>query len=242
MREETTDAYDEGDDSEDGDGALEISDVYKEVSTDDKENALVKTESAGSEAVHHHHKTPNATFKHGKHDAAGSGFSIIESKGKGVPLSLFERYSTQPTWVASNTQLQSKPPSIKFDTIGLHILDQGPGANALLTVRTIDNEKHKKCSLEERSRCGIVGRIIDGLWVKLLENMTLDGVTDMAAELDDTPATLACFIMMMLHSFSMSNLGALDYWINVVENEVKDMVVSKHSAHLKEMRRIVKGL
>jgi hypothetical protein len=168
-------------------------------------------------------------------------FTIMKSKGKGVPLHRYEQYRTQPIWIASNNQLQKKPPSVKFDTIGLHIIDQGPGANALLTIRAIDHEKSKKANLEERSRCGIVGRIVDGLWVKLLENMTLDGVTDIAAELDDSPATLACFVMMMMHSFSMSNLGALDYWINRVESEVKDMVVSKHSSHLKEMRRIVKG-
>ncbi len=53
--------------------------------------------------------------------------------------------------------------------------------------------------------------------------------------------TLLSFITMMMHSFSMQSLGSMDYWLNVVEEEIKDMAVSKHSSHLAEMGRITKG-
>ncbi len=44
--------------------------------------------------------------------------------------------------------------------------------------------------------------------------------------------TLLSFITMMMHSFSVQSLGSMDYWLNVVEEEIKDMAVSKHSSHL----------
>ncbi len=195
-------------------------------------------------------------------------FGIVGGEGAPLPLPTIRKYHSQPTWVASTGHLQKKPPLIQFDTLGIHVLDQGPGANGLMTIRKLDvveKAKDKKSktiamlrarrgkgiigkrkgvsiwSIEEQSRSGVIGRILDGVWMKLLENVFLDGVTDIAGELDDSPTTLACFITMLLHSFSMTNLGALDYWLNIVESDVKDIVVSKHASHVKEMRRIVKG-
>lgn len=63
----------------------------------------------------------------------------------------------------------------------------------------------------------------------------------MAGELTDSPASLVTFLLMMTHSFSMNSGASVDYWISVLEKEIKDMVVSKHSLHLAEVERILKG-
>lgn len=54
--------------------------------------------------------------------------------------------------------------------------------------------------------------------------------------------TLMSFISMMVHCFSMQSMSSLDYWMNMVELEIKDMAVSKHSSHLAEMSRITKDI
>ena len=69
----------------------------------------------------------------------------------------------------------------------------------------------------------------------------VDGGADIVGELDDCPATLMSVLNMLIHSYSMRSLGAIDYWMATVEKDVKDMVVSKHSTHVKEMERVVKG-
>jgi hypothetical protein len=110
-----------------------------------------------------------------------------------------------------------------------------------LTIRGMDDEKNGNgFSLEENSRCGVLGRILDGAWVKILQVTTTGGVADVGGEIDDSPVTLLSFLMMLMHSYSMMSLGNLDSWIKIVENEVRDVVVSKHSAHLAEMERIMK--
>ncbi len=45
----------------------------------------------------------------------------------------------------------------------------------------------------------------------------------------------------MLFFISPHHAGSIDYWMATVEKEVKDMVVSKHSTHVKEMERVIKG-
>lgn len=40
----------------------------------------------------------------------------------------------------------------------------------------------------------------------------------------------------------MQSMSSLDFWLNTVETEIKDMAVSKHSTHLTEMARITKDL
>lgn len=64
---------------------------------------------------------------------------------------------------------------------------------------------------------------------------------EVAGELTDSPASLVTFLLMLTHSFSMNSCASVDYWINVLEKEIKDMVVSKHSLHLSEVERILKG-
>ena len=49
------------------------------------------------------------------------------------------------------------------------------------------------------------------------------------------------FIASLMHSYSMRSLGTIDYWMACIEREVKDVVVSKHSGHVNEMERVIKG-
>jgi len=62
-----------------------------------------------------------------------------------------------------------------------------------------------------------------------------------AGEMTDSPASLVTFLMMLIHNFSMNSVASVDYWLNVLEKEIKDIVVSKHSAHLAEVERMLKG-
>lgn len=93
----------------------------------------------------------------------------MSSRGEGVPLSKQGKHKTPPTWIRSNAQLLKNRPSLKLDTLSMHVMDHGGGPNALITIRAIDDEKHSsKLSLEERSRCGVLGRMLDSIWTKLL--------------------------------------------------------------------------
>ncbi len=95
--------------------------------------------------------------------------TIMTSKGEGVPLAKRVRHATAPTWIRSNTQLMKHRPSLKLDTLSMHVMDHGGGPNCLITIRAIDDEKQSsKFSLEEKSRCGVLGRILDSIWTKLL--------------------------------------------------------------------------
>jgi hypothetical protein len=102
--------------------------------------------------------------------------SILQTKGKALPLTQRERHKTPPTWTLSNSQLAKRPPIVKIDTVSMHILEnQGRGANCLVTVRKLDQESSKfSQSLEARSRSGVVGRIFDGVWTKLLQVSLVD--------------------------------------------------------------------
>ena len=69
----------------------------------------------------------------------------------------------------------------------------------------------------------------------------LGGSADTTAELIDSPASLVTFILLLLHNFDMESTIAIDEWLRLLEREIKDVVVSKHSTHLAEAERILKG-
>ena len=62
-----------------------------------------------------------------------------------------------------------------------------------------------------------------------------------AGELTDSPASLVTFLLMLMHNFSMNSAATVDYWLNALEVEIKDIVVSKHSTHINEVERVLKG-
>jgi hypothetical protein len=185
------------------------------------------------EAEHTH----NEGIELQKHDSK----NIFQARGAGVAHRRAVRYDYPPTWLKSNAQLQRNPPLVRMHTMSMHVLDHGYGANALLTVREIDDEKHKGFTLEQQSRAGVLGRIVSGVWVKIAE-VTMHGRSSgVAGEITDSPATLVTFLLMLIHNFNMNSSASVDYWLNTLETEIKDIVVSKHSAHLAEVERILKG-
>lgn len=175
-------------------------------------------------------------------EVAGDNHTIFSSNGGGVPVRHRAGYNYPPTWLRSNSQIYAVPPQVNVDSISMHILDHGFGAHALLTVRQIDSEKQKYFTLEQQSRAGVLGRITSGVWVKLARVVMSGRNAGAAGELTDSPASLVSFLFMLIHNFSMNSVASVDYWLNVLEKEIKDIVVSKHSAHLTEVERILKGL
>lgn len=69
----------------------------------------------------------------------------------------------------------------------------------------------------------------------------LSGDAGGADDIADTPATLVTFLHLLLHNFSMNSCATLDYWLGVLEKEIRDMVVSKHSAHITEIDKLLRG-
>ena len=93
------------------------------------------------------------------------------------------KWKTNPTWLISGSELKHKPPKLQFHDLSLHLLNQGHGPAALVTIREIDNEseaygatnKKKKSdnTLIEDSKCGIIGRILTGIRICILKVINL---------------------------------------------------------------------
>ena len=65
---------------------------------------------------------------------------------------------------------------------------------------------------------------------------------NVASEIADSPASLVTFLTLLIHNFNMNSSATLDYWLSVLEKEIKDIVVSKHKSHLSEIERMIKGI
>jgi len=204
--------------------------------TDDEDDDLEDGDEQDTPAL----ESPSKNKYKVEEEGPSSNHTIFSSSGGGVPIKRRMGYIYPPTWLRSNSQLYTMPPVVAVDSLGVHILDQGYGAHTLLTVRQIDGEKQKKLTLEQQARAGVLGRIVSGVWVKLAEVIMKGRSAGVAGELADSPGTLATFVLMLLHNFSMNSVAPVDYWLNVLEKEIKDIVVSKHSAHLSEVERVLK--
>jgi hypothetical protein len=69
----------------------------------------------------------------------------------------------------------------------------------------------------------------------------LGGSAEASGELLDGPASIATLALLCMHNFSMDSSTALDNWLRILEKEIQDMVVSKHSSHIAEAQRMLKG-
>lgn len=86
------------------------------------------------------------------------------------------KWRSEPAWLLSASEVKKRPAKMQFDTMSLHILNQGHGPCSLVTIREIDAEEeaypagvHKKEEpILENSRKGIIGRIVTGIRAKLL--------------------------------------------------------------------------
>jgi hypothetical protein len=95
--------------------------------------------------------------------------TIFDAFAKGVPVSRTTRTAEPPVWLLGSSALLKTPPQMRFDSLGMHILDYGFGPHALLTVRELDDEMQPGHTLEQKSRTGVLGRIVSGVWAKLAE-------------------------------------------------------------------------
>ncbi|KAJ1422210.1 hypothetical protein B484DRAFT_465359 [Ochromonadaceae sp. CCMP2298] len=168
--------------------------------------------------------------------------SLFSSKGGMIPLPRVPRTHTPAVWLLSNSRLYKTPPRLQIDSMSFHLLDQGWGAHTLLTVRKIDDEKHKGLDFEQKSRCGVLGRIVSGVWLRLAQVIMMGGAAPANAELTDGPASLVTLLILIMHNFSIDSSADVETWLRILEKEIKDVVVSKHSAHLAEVNRVLDDL
>ncbi|CAE7553490.1 unnamed protein product, partial [Symbiodinium microadriaticum] len=88
------------------------------------------------------------------------------------------KWHSEPSWLLSSSEIKKRPAKMQFDTMSLHILDQGHGPCCLVTIREIDDEEeaypaglHKaEAPIQQNSKKGIIGRIVTGIRTKLLED------------------------------------------------------------------------
>ena len=71
----------------------------------------------------------------------------------------------------SAADLKQRKPQLVRNNISVHVQDQGYGPIACITFRQVDsgNDMSGKTSLSSRSKDGIIGRTVSGIWFKLLE-------------------------------------------------------------------------
>jgi hypothetical protein len=103
----------------------------------------------------------------------GAGMNILTVAP--LPQQSPSSYRSEPTWLLSASEIKKRPARLQFDTVSLHILNQGHGPACLVTIREIDEEEevavnHKKdAPLLETSKKGIIGRIVTGTRIKILK-------------------------------------------------------------------------
>ena len=93
-----------------------------------------------------------------------------------LPGSGHSKWVSEPSWLLSSSEIKKKPTRMQFDTVSVHLLNQGHGPCCTVTIREIDEEDNaspnvskKEESIVENSKKGIIGRIITGMRLKLLE-------------------------------------------------------------------------
>ena len=164
----------------------------------------------------------------------------------GIPMTRFHGRRTHPDWLTSSSNLKENPPSLECKTTSLSVIDHGYGPIGVISIREIDDEHNRKhnsrsWTLEELSRCGVLGRMFAGIRKKIMLVMA-DRKCISGGELADCPFALVMLIMGLTNSFSMNSLGTLDSWLAKLEEEIDDIAVSKHQAHVKVAKRLCKEL
>jgi len=164
----------------------------------------------------------------------------------GIPIHSIRGRRSHPDWLISGSNLKISPPSINCKTSSISIIDHGYGPVAIVSIREIDDEKNRKhhtrkWTMEELSRCGVLGRIFCGIRKKIFK-VIADTKCLAGGELADCPFALVMMIYGMTNSFSMNSLGSLDSWLSKLEEEIDDIAVSKHQAHVKIAKKLCKEL
>ena len=151
------------------------------------------------------------------------------------------------SYLLSQSDMKRRSAEIMCENVSLHIQDQGNGPIALITLRRFDSE-NPEYNLDQNSRKGIVGRIMAGIWLKLLEVTANEGVVNKASDLDDSSFSLAITLISLLHNTSMLTTQSLDLWVKQLATEIEEVAVTKHAKHVEtleilfaELRNYVSG-
>ena len=169
----------------------------------------------------------------------------VELEGVAPPVHHISMRKDLPTWLHTISETRRLPSELVLDNLSISVIDYGNGANCTITIRQQDAEFCKSeadmamIDAKVRSRLGVMGRILGGVRIKIFEVMCNEGNAAVCGELDDCPFGLVSVIMAMVHSFSMDTIGSIDYWLNLIDDEVAQVAVSKHSFHQREMQRIL---
>ena len=112
-----------------------------------------------------------------------------------------------------------------------------------MTFHKSDGEKgaHLKehgWDLEKQARGGIIGRLLWGVFQKLLVVSKQNGAVPVHGELLDSSAYLALTLINVIHNFSMDTLSAIELWISHLSSDIEDVAVTKHIVHIDHIRRI----
>ena len=152
----------------------------------------------------------------------------------------------EPQFLLSTNDLKSRKPTYKFDNLAVTFLDffrDGRVCSNLMTFHKMDPEDDCFVSkiernAEEKSRAGIIGRILWGVYQKLTVAMKLSGAVALHGELIDSSAYLAVILINLVHNFNMDTLSVLEMWMSTLEEQMEDMAVTKHNFHIEDMMRM----
>ena len=155
-------------------------------------------------------------------------------------LQLPEIGITRPRFLLSYSDMKMRPPSVEKNRLSLHLLNQGFGVNALLSVRLMDAETDvnplgEPWLLKSRSRAGLLGRLLRGVWRKLMVVMLMGGVTRSFSNLGDHSSTLFHFIILQINSYNIDAVSATELWLHEVEKNMNTVLKQKHLQHLQSI-------
>jgi len=149
-------------------------------------------------------------------------------------------------FLLSHSNMRQKQPCMSNELFSMHLMDQGFGANSLLTIHRINDEAKLHSTtgpamwkLEQRSRAGFCGRIFRGVWKKILVVMACGGVTQHHSELADSSANLFSLLLTLAHNFNMDAILGLSTWMDVLQDQMQYTLVSKHYFHLDRISHLI---
>ena len=154
--------------------------------------------------------------------------------------------SGDPQYLLTVGDLKARRPTYVYDNLAVTFLDlfgDGRVCSNLLTFHKIDHEedcylKKKERDAEQKSRAGIIGRILWGVYQKLIVVIKMGGAVSLHGDLMDSSAYLAVILINLVHNFNMDTLSVMEVWMSTLEEQMEDMAVTKHNFHIEDMRRM----
>jgi Ca2+-binding EF-hand superfamily protein len=183
-------------------------------------------------------------------------------------LNIFD--GEKETFLLCASDMKKRTTALNLDTLSMHFIsypEHGSTPNCLLTVRKMDKEEDiisnklmsnpfkwgkvnpvesgvsammdkEQFSLANR---GVLGRILHGMRSAIGEVIHKKGVCSMG-DLCDSVGALSTHIICELNSFSFGTPMLIEDWINLLEEDIEDMAVTKHNYHLRKLWDILQAL